>query len=164
MYHCSNTGFIYFLTEQISGPCKNPENWLSLWNCWWPQGVKWPKRTNIISTYSTKYCRNSLDSYGSKSTTVISIRKRICDNIRHNLQKILSSFSFSFIYILKWLTSFVKLPCTSPSTNISALNLVTNCIRSSTVRFLLMAWYFWMTDHREGSRICRRTSLWQIRD
>lgn len=63
-----------------------------------------------------------------------------------------------------WLTSLVKLPCTSPSTNISALNLVTNCIRSSTVRFLLMAWYFWMTDHRECSRICRRTSLWQKRD
>lgn len=57
------------------------------------------------------------------------------------------------------LTALLKFPCTSPSTYKASLKRFTKSMRSTTLRSVIMAWYFCITDQRWCSRICNRRSL-----
>lgn len=63
------------------------------------------------------------------------------------------------VYKVCKLTVLVKFPCTSPSAYSSDLNLLTNSMSSPTLSPSSTAWYFWMVDQRECSRIRSLTSL-----
>lgn len=97
---CHSTDLTYEMADELKDVLKgeNPKTC----STWGTLRTTWPKkRKKKKYTYSTKYCRNSVDSYGRRSTTVVRIRmKQICDN-HHKLEKILSSFGISYVYILK---------------------------------------------------------------
>lgn len=100
--------------------------------------------------------RESSEDLTHKTKTICMDRHHTEEMFKLNNVVVLSLFSVS---IWVRLTELVKFPCTSPSVYSSAFSPETKVMRSSTVRPFMMAWYLWMTDQRQCSKINRRTSL-----